>query len=99
MFRLYPTIAAPGFLALESGSKESIEPPAGSLTPAMTGNAKAYLGPEKGHGRHGRQPRVPTARPARVVGSFEHAVLPMPPVKILYLITMSVSDIVLLEEG
>ncbi|KAF9457198.1 serine dehydratase alpha chain-domain-containing protein [Collybia nuda] len=74
---LYPSIAAPGSLALESNMDRTIGPPVEDpLTLTLIENVD---GVEKPHGQHGRQPRTLATRAARVVGSFDHAVLPMPP--------------------
>lgn len=69
--RFYPGIATPDLQLIDSGS-----PPAGAI------NAPESHSPDSGESAHarsevsasGKHPRAP-----RVTGSFDHAILPMPP--------------------
>lgn len=72
----YPGITSPSLPSIGAGWRpsESIESPDLDSSPQT---------PEASQGRSpfdGRSTKVPLARAARVVGSFDHAVLPMPPV-------------------
>jgi hypothetical protein len=76
MRRFYPGITSPSLLGIASSSQptEAIDAPdQGEQTQS-----------EPRHGRAKRGLRSPTKRGARVVGSFDHAVLPMPPVSCLF---------------
>ena len=72
MHRLYPGITSSSLLGIESSSQRSE-----AITAPIQGEETQY---ELHHGQAKRISRFPATRGARVVGSFDHAVLPMPPV-------------------
>lgn len=74
--RLYPGVAHVQRPAITSGSGSTVL----IASPDIAEDSELDDDTEAYHGRHQRRIRGTSARSARVVGSFDHAVLPMPPV-------------------
>ncbi|RDB20821.1 L-serine dehydratase [Hypsizygus marmoreus] len=75
---LYPGVASQQFPAIEAGSKST----ASIASPESTEDVESERDTaDPYYGRQSRKIRTPSERAARVVGSFDHAVLPMPPRK------------------
>jgi len=79
--RFYPGLSSPQFKAIEAASSQtakSIASPVSETQDVNSPPSPSYTGKKATRGHR-------LARAARVVGSFNHAVLPEPPVSLTYL--------------